>query len=187
LLGSFERLRAKRAVGKIAEAVRKQNQVRIEWHDEGDVAYSAQFRAAHPMMSYIWWLDRRDLIPEFKLHVEDSAEDLAFRRIAPERLSRYPHLSDYPFNTDYFLPVDFEHVTPVEPFRDPIGNSFFKRVRSTPRALRELDAIDAELKTPPGYEFPEGDPLVAVRCAALAVRAFLSSSHAAGLPAIFWS
>lgn len=117
-------------------------------------------------------------MPTFTVTGEGTPEAGELWRVAPERGTAFPHLSHNGFYNDYFLPVDFERVV-------TLGNG--ERVGSTPRALREMQALDDHLRVPRNYQWDEVDPLAPVKATFAQVRGFLELSQRHGLPVIFWS
>src|SRR5688572_6421285 len=63
--GFFARQRARRNVSRIRKAVERANNCRIDWRDEGVTVYNAQLHDYTALVDYVWWLDRRDLMPAF--------------------------------------------------------------------------------------------------------------------------
>lgn len=169
---------ARRRVKQIAGEVAMWAGRPIRWNDEGASVYTAQLHTAHELKSYVWWLERRDLVPTFTVTGEGTPEAGELWRVAPERGTAFPHLSHNGFYNDYFLPVDFERVV-------TLGNG--ERVGSTPRALREMQALDDHLRVPRNYQWDEVDPLAPVKATFAQVRGFLELSQRHGLPVIFWS
>jgi hypothetical protein len=86
----------------------------------------------------------------------------------------------------YYLPCEFERVTQVEPYLIFGEWPASKSVGSTPRLLRELDLVQAQLQVPDGYDYPADDPLVEVKAAYLQLREVAQLSCQHGLPIIFW-
>jgi hypothetical protein len=185
--GLVARWRAKREVKRLAREVSAANGGQaISWNDEGEIVYSQQFRVDHEIKSYLWWWDRRDLFGDFKLPIEGDESARPFWATEPERCPSFPHLSRNSYYNDYFLPVDFEHVAEVEPYKIFDTWTGSKRVGSTPRAWREFQTINEQLRVPSQYEWDEADPLSPVRAAFLQLREILESSQRHGLPVIFW-
>jgi hypothetical protein len=184
--GRISKWRAKREVRGIARQVSAANGCPITWVDEGDVVYAEQFRTAHALWAYIWWLERQDLLGSFVLPEEGSEAAGVFWQTEPDRPTAYPHLSQNGYFNDYFLPADFERVVKVEPHKLGGWYEVSKSVCSTPRALRELHVLDEHLRVPADYTWEEGDPLAPVKATFSQVRTFLSMSDRHGLPVIFW-
>jgi hypothetical protein len=176
LRGRISRWRARRRVRELAGEVAMWTGRPIQWRDEGPTVYTAQFRTAHALRAYIWWYERRDLLPQFEQAEEASPEAGRLWRVAPERPTRFPHLALNSYYNDYFLPVDFDRVV-------DLGGG---RASSTPRALRELDLLNQDLRVPEVYEWQEEDPLALVKATFSQVREFLRLSDRHGLPVIFW-
>jgi hypothetical protein len=186
LRGRVSRWRAKREVKAVAREVAAANGRAVTWTDEGDVVYSAQFHGVHPLWVYIWWLERQDLFGPFLLPEEGSEAAGAFWKIAPDRPTAFPHVSNNGFYSDYFLPVDFERVVKVEPHKLGGWYEVSRSVSSTPRALRELALLNEHLRVPPDYQRQDDDPLAPVKATFAQVREFLELSNRHGLPVIFW-
>lgn len=186
LRGRISRWRAKREVRAVAREVSAANGKKITWTDEGDVVYTEQFHGVHPLWSFIWWLERRDLLGDFHMPAEGSVEAGAYWQTAPDRPTAFPHLSNNGFYNDYFLPADFERVVKVEPHKLGGWYEVARSVSSTPRALAELEALDKHLRVPANYQWQEDDPFAPVKGTFAQVRDFLELSHRHGLPVIFW-
>ena len=186
LRGRLSRWRARREVRAIAKAVSDANGAAVSWVDDGPCVYGEQFRAEHPLKSYIWWLERRDLLGEFQLPEDGSEAAGRVWQTGRDRPVSYPHLWQNGFYNDYFLPAEFERVVEVEPYLIFGRFDAARRVSSTPRALRELDSLNRELRADPEYQWRDDDPLAAVKLAFNQVRQVLELSRQYGLPVIFW-
>jgi hypothetical protein len=186
LRGRLSRWRARREVRAVARAVSAANGVAVSWVDEGPCVYDAQFRGEHPLKSYIWWLERRDLLGEF--HLPEDGSEAAGRvwQTGQDRPVSHPHLWENGFYNDYFLPAEFERVVEVEPYLVFGRSEAARSVSSTPQALRELEALNRHLRADPDYEWRDDDPLAAVKLAFNHVWQILDLSHRHGLPVIFW-
>ena len=180
------RWRAKREVRSIQREVSAANGFPVSWVDEGACVYSAQLHTTDEFKSYIWWLERRELLGEFRAPKAGDSSAAAFWQTAPDRPTAFPHLSKNGMYSDYFLPAEFERVVEVEP--EKLGGWFpvTKAVSSTPRALREIHVLNQHLRVEPDYKWQEGDPLALVKVTFNFVRNFLELSHKHRLPVIFW-
>lgn len=186
LRGRLSRWRARREVRAIAKAVSDANGVAVSWVDDGPCVYNAQFRAEHPLKSYIWWLERRDLLGEFQLPQDGSEAAGRLWQTGRDRPVSFPHLWNNSYYNDYFLPVEFERVVEVEPYLVVGTWKGSRRVGSTPRALRELQALNRHLRVDPSYEWRDDDPLATVKVCFNHVREILELSQKHQLPVIFW-
>jgi hypothetical protein len=187
LRSRFDRWRAKRVVKRLAREVSRANGHPVSWRDEGDLVHVQQLHTVHPLKAYLWWLDRRDLMPTFSLPPDGGPAARPFWETAPDRPASYPHLSTNGFYNDYFLPAEFEKVVSVEPHKVFGTWDADRRVSSSPRALREVETVNQSLQVPDPYEWSEDDPLASVKSNFDEVRRILQISVRHGLPVIFWS
>ncbi len=180
--GWRDRWKAQRDVKAICRSVEKANGSRIRWNDEGDVVYGEQSRGFESLRGYAKWLDCRDQFPEFRVTRDHS---YPFWTVAIARLS-CPHLVTHDCHCGYYLPCDFAEPLDVEPFVAYADVMTARRVGSSVRLLRELDAVQESLAVPEDYAYPADDPLVGVKAAFLQLRKVAELSCRHGLPVIFW-
>ena len=184
-VGWLQRLRARREVAAIRKAVKAANGNSIHWTDEGAVVYARQSWGLEALKAYARWLDCRDEFPRFESPPEGDyyKHPVLFTQVARPSC---PHLTGHDLYNGYFLPCEFERLVDVEPYmifgRWPASRT----VGSTPRLLRELDTVQAELRVPARYEYRADDPLAAVKAAYLQLREVAELSCRHSLPVIFW-
>jgi hypothetical protein len=184
-IGWLARWRARRQVAAIRKAVESANGIRIRWVDEGGVVYAEQSRGFEALRAFAKWLDCRDQFTEFGPPPQGDYYKHPVMAAEVSRLS-CPHLVEHDCYNGYYLPCEFERVTQVEPYLIFGEWPASKSVGSTPRLLRELDLVQAQLQVPDGYDYPADDPLVEVKAAYLQLREVAQLSCQHGLPIIFW-
>ena len=184
-VGFFARRRARRDVIGIRKAVERANNCAVEWHDEGATVYNAQLHDYTPLIDYVWWLDRRDLMPEFP-HRKSDEEKRNFYGTARDRASTFPHLAVVPFHSGYVLPCDFGRPIDVEPYM--IFNTWPAawKVVSAARLRVEIARVNETLNASADYQWTEGDPVGDVKVVFNRIREIVDLSCRHGLPAIFW-
>lgn len=184
-VGLLDRWRAKRQVVAVRKAVEAVNKARFRWEDEGGVVYSEQSGGMEALRAYARWLDCLDRMPEFDPPHEGDYYKHPALGLEVERQS-CPHLVGHDCYNGYYLPCDFERLAEVEPYMIFGCWPASRSVGSSVRLLKELDFVQRHLRVPEGYDYPQDDPLVAVKAAYLQLRevAELSCRHA--LPIIFW-
>jgi hypothetical protein len=184
LRGWLAQRRAKREVRAICREVETVNQRPVHWNDEGDVVYTSQFHASESIQSFLWWLDRRDVL-EFRDQLRNP-DDGSYWKIAADRNASYPHLARNGYYNGYFLPVDFERPLNVEPYKIFGQLPAARAVCSTPRALVELERISKEVDLPRNYQFDRQDPFASPREALDQLRMILELSDRHELPVTFY-
>jgi hypothetical protein len=184
-VGWLGRWRARRAVAALHRAVEDANGTRIRWADEGGVVYAEQSWGFEPLRAYAKWLDCLDRFPEFSPLPEGDYYRHPVMAAEVSRLS-CPHLVEHDCCNGYYLPCEFERVAEVEPYLIYGQWPASRSVGSAPRLLRELESVQAELRVPDEFEYPEDDPLLPVKAAYLQLREAAELSCRHGLPIIFW-
>jgi len=184
-VGWLGRWRAKRQVAAIRKAVESVNRTRLRWDDEGGVVYSEQSGGMEALRAYAKWLDCADRMPEFGPPPEGDFYKHPVMGMEVERLS-CPHLVEHDCYNGYFLPCKFARLAEVEPYKIFGHWPATRSVGSGVRLLQELDLVQGRLKVPEGYDYPQDDPLVAVKAAYLQLREAAELSCRHGLPLIFW-
>jgi len=184
--GWRQRWKARREISVTRRAVERANQVRISWHDDGDVLYAEQSPGMEGLRAYARWLDCRNQLPEFEPPPEGDYYKHPAMAIKNESPS-FPHLVNHSCYNGYYLPCNFANVVDVEPYLIFGTWPAHREVGSAPRLLNELDRIQVELKAPENYVWAQGDPLAEVKYGYMQLRraAELSCHH--GLPIIFWA
>jgi hypothetical protein len=184
--GPFARRRARREVEAIRRAVEADSGVPIRWNDEGETVYNNQASGMEPLRAYARWLDLRDDLPEFGPAPEDNYYNHPAFALESDRPVSCPHLVGHSCFSGYFLPCEFDRLVQVEPYRVADHWDFTRSVGSTPRLRRELEMVAGHLDIPEGYDYPQDDPLVAVKASFLQLREVADLSLKHGLPIIFW-
>jgi hypothetical protein len=183
--GAIARWRARRQVKAIRKSVEAANRIQVRWTDEGGVAYCQQSRGFEPLRAYAKWLDCRNRFPHFGPAPDGNYYKHPAFLAQVDDLS-CPHLVEHSCYSGYFLPCEFERLVKVEPFliygHWPSAHS----VGSSPRLLRELERVQEELQVSSDYQYPQEDPLIAVKTAFLQLREVAQLSCQHGLPIIFW-
>jgi hypothetical protein len=183
--GWIARWRARREVAAVRKAVEATNRTPARWNDEGEVVFSQQSAGFEPLQAYAAWLDCRDRIPEFEPPPDrDYGKHPAMLDEGPPLAC--PHLVGHDCFAGYFLPCEFERLVEVEPYLIHGEWPASRRVGSSPRLVRELDAIQELLRVPDDWPYPQDDPLGAVKAAYLQLRTVAELSCRHGLPIIFW-
>jgi hypothetical protein len=181
----FRRFKARRQVAAVRKAVERVNHTRVRWADDGGVVYAEQSGGFESLRVYAKWLDCRDRFPEFQRPPDGNYYNHPVFALEGIQLST-PHLVRHDCYCGYFLPCDFVQMVEVEPYL--IFNRWpAKRwVGSASRLQRELALVQAELKVPDQYDYPQDDPLVAVKAAYLQLWKVAELSCQHRLPIIFW-
>jgi hypothetical protein len=184
-VGGFGRWRARRQVSAIRRAVEALNGTPVRWKDDGGVVYSEQSRGMEALRAYAKWLDCRGQVPEFAPAPGGDYYQHPVMGLEIERVS-CPHLTGHDCYNGYYLPCDFERLARVEPYKIFGQWPATRPVGSSVRLLRELDYVQERLRVPESYDYPQDDPLVAVKAAYLELREVADLSCRHGLPIIFW-
>lgn len=121
----------------------------IEWFDDGDVHYNKQFHDPSVLRTFAAWYDHRDEFPEFLPAPKLQYWNHPVRRLLKPDKRRFPILSEHSLSTGYLLPVPFEGVHYVEPFKSWGDREFFRDVSSTQAVLGELAEILEFIATVP--------------------------------------
>lgn len=184
-VGWLDRWRAKRQVATIRKAVEAVNQARVRWDDEGGVMYSDQSSGMEALRAYAKWLDCKGQMPEFSPPPEGDYYKHPVMELEVERLS-CPHLVGHDCYNGYYLPCEFERLAEVEPYMIFGHWPATRSVGSSVRLLRELGAVQDQLRVPENYDYPQDDPLVAVKRAYFQLLEVAELSCRHGLPITFW-
>ena len=120
----------------------------VDWSDEGGVYYNEQFHAAGFLRAFAAWHDHREAMPEFLPAApgKDADRYPVWDQPEPAR-RRFPTLAGHSLHTGYFLPVPFEGVYRVEPFKVAGTWEFYHDVASSRTVLRELEELLASVAT----------------------------------------
>jgi hypothetical protein len=131
----------------------------IDWPDEGIVRYSEQFHEPVAMRAFAAWHDHRDELPEFTRPPKENYYEHPVWSLATPARRRFPTLVEHSLHTGYLLPVAFEGVVEVEPFKIRVWE-FFHDVASTQTMLRDVTALLEFLSTVSMDEDQEPGPIV---------------------------
>lgn len=160
----------------------------IEWADEGDVHYNRQFHDPSVLRAFAAWHDHRSELPVFEAAPQLQYWKHPARQLPKPSNPRFPVLSTHSLNTGYFLPVDFEGVHYVEPFKSWGDREFFHDVASTPTVLAEINDLLSFLKSVPEAKEDEygSSPVADARWYAEELQRICNLSQDHSLPVIFW-
>lgn len=184
-IGWWQRWRARWEVRSIRKAVEAANRTRVRWDDNGDVVYSSQGAQFEALRAFAKWLDCRDRMPEFTAPPDGDYYKHPVWTIEVSDLSS-PHLVKHDCYSGYFLPCEFEHLTSVEPYLIFGRWPAYRYVGSSPRLLRELQALQSKLHLSDDGDVSAADPLFAVKDAYRQLRMMAELSCRHHLPIIFY-
>jgi hypothetical protein len=190
-VGFLRRYTARRRARSIVRASERAAGTLLRWRDEGEVIYSNQFRSGDTIRSYLWWLDRKDLLPEPVNSPPPHEALAAFWQCGRERPQNFPHLQTNNYWNGLFLPVDFPCPVLIDKERNHFGETVGRPICSPVVALREVERVTLGLPAPEDYmdaweRYGDSDAWVGVKMAFHHLRTILRHSIASGLPAIFW-
>jgi len=184
-VGWFGRWRARRQVASVRKAVAAANGIRIGWNDEGGIVYNSHSGGMESLRAYARWLDHRDQLPEFESPPEGNYYNHPAMILQSDRRPSCPHLVGHDCYSGYFLPCEFERLVQVEPYLIAGHWPASRSVGSSPQLGRELALVAEHLHVPADYDYPQDDPLIAVKAAFLQLRKVVNLSCQHGLPIIF--
>jgi hypothetical protein len=131
----------------------------VDWPDDGDVRYSQQYRQPAVMRAFAAWHDHRDQLPEFAAAPDADYYKHPVWKLPKPAGRRYPTLVGHSLHTGYFIPVPFEGVHRVEPFK--IRNwEFFHDVASTQTVRRELADLLESVRGASGAQGQQAAPTI---------------------------
>lgn len=133
----LKRIAAQEEVRKLKEEMTGLAGLPIDWPDEGDEVLGQQFYHPEELRAFAAWHERRDELPVFERAPEDNYYKHPARRLAESTQRRFPTLVDHSMHAGYFLPVPFEGVHLVEPFKIFDHWEFHHTVASSHAVLRE--------------------------------------------------
>ena len=184
-VGWLDRWRARRQVVAIRKAVEAVNRTRVRWDDEGGVVYSRQSGGREALRAYARCLDcearmrpRSNQPPEGEYH----------KHPAWNWRSNGRHALTW-WSTTVTTAITFRATSRDWP------KSSVHDLRALARlAIGRLERAVAAgtgsragaIASPERYEYPQDDPLVAVKAAYLQLREVAELSCRHGLPIIFW-
>ena len=135
------RAAATREVDALKSQLTQMIGVPIEWSDRGGIHYNEQFGQPVVMRAFASWHDHRDELPRFTAPPERNYYKHPVWSLPKPRKTRFPTLIEHNLNTGYLLPVSFEGVHRVEPFKIMDRWEFFHHVASTQAMLREASDL----------------------------------------------
>jgi hypothetical protein len=121
----------------------------IEWPDDGDVHYNKQFHDPSVLKAFAAWHDHREELPEFLPAPELQYYKHPVRRLPKPAKRRFPILAEHSLYAGYLIPVPFEGIHLVEPYKSWRDLEFFHDVASTQTVMRELADLLAFMATVP--------------------------------------
>jgi len=179
------RVHAVRQVQALQRELTRLTGTMVEWPDQGEVQYTAQFFHPVTLRAFAAWIDLRDELPEFLEAPERDYYRHAVWQLEKPSRPRYPTLIDHSLHTGYFVPVPFEGLHLVEPF-SAWGREFHHHVASTQTISRELEGLLRELEAfPPAVKADHSTPVGAAHWYAQELRRICDISLAHRLPVIF--
>jgi len=181
------RWRAKRVTRRLGQEISRKVGRVISWSENGDVAYGEQSGGFESLRSYAKWLDYRDLLPTFDLPPDDNYYNHPVMTGRFERPPTYPLLVEHNCFSGYFLPVDFDGVVEVEPYKSWGEFVFTRSVGSSPKLLVELSRLTDLVQADPDAAGQKGnDPLARVKEALVQLLEIARLSCERHLPIIFY-
>ena len=134
----------------------------IDWVDEGDVHYNKQFHDPSVLQAFAAWYDHRNELPEFLPAPELQYYKHPVRSLPKPVKRRFPTLAGHSLYIGYLIPVPFEGIHLVEPFKSWGDMEFFHDVASTQTMMRELaDLLEFMATVPEVREEQHGSVPVA--------------------------
>lgn len=129
----------------------------IDWPDEGGVHYNKQFHEPVTMRAFAAWHDHRDELPEFTNPPDENYYNHPVWKLSKPAKRRFPTLVEHSLHTGYLLPLPFEGVYRVEPFKIRNHWEFFHFVASSEAILREAtDFLEFLSTIPAAHEQTSG-------------------------------
>lgn len=110
----------------------------VDWLDEGDIHYRKQFYDPSVLRAFAAWHDHRDVLPEFLPAPKLQYFKHPVWQLPKPAKRRFPLLAEHSMYTGYFMPVAFEGIYFVEPFKSWGDTEYFRDVASTQMVAREL-------------------------------------------------
>jgi hypothetical protein len=160
----------------------------IDWPDEGEVHYNKQFHDPSVLRAFAAWHDHRDELPEFLVAPELRYYKHPVWKLPKPAKRRFPILAQHSLYAGYFLPVAFEGIHLVEPYKSWGDREFFHDVASTQPVIRELaDLLEFIATVPEVRETEHGSiPVGDARWYAEELQRICSLSFQHTLPVIFY-
>lgn len=159
----------------------------IDWPDEGNVHYNEQYHEPVRMRAFAAWHDHRTELPEFTNPPEFNYYEHPVWSLPKPARRRFPTLVEHSLYSGYLLPLPFEGVYNVEPFKIMNRWEFFHDVASSVAILREATDFLEFLSTIPAINVlaPEGVSLDDLRWYAEELQRMCRLSLEHQLPVIF--
>jgi len=160
----------------------------IDWSDNGDVHYNKQFHDPSVLQVFAAWYDHRNQLPEFLPAPGLRYGKHPVRQLPKPAKRRFPILAEHSLHTGYLLPIPFEGIHYVEPFKSWGDREFFHDVASTQTVLRELADLLKFIATVPEIREPEHGsiPVADARWYAEELQRICTLSVKHHLPVIFY-
>ena len=139
-LQALRKFWARDAVRRIRSAVEAENDVTIDWRDEGPLVYHRAGEEFQALRAYARWLESP---AEGRGQFETPPAGNYYKHAvwkAKRRCNNFPQLVDHDCCFGYYLPCAFERLTRVEP-RKVERWTFLRAVGSSPRLLDELQRL----------------------------------------------
>ena len=179
---------ARREIDALKEEMTRLTGVTVDWQDVGESVYSQQFHGQEFLRNFAAWCDHVEALPMFPETPQGSHKNPVWDQPEPAQ-RRFPTLVGHSMYTGYFLPVPFERVYKVEPFKLGGWWEVFHSVASTQTVLRELNDLLSFVDTLPVREPKPGHLRTdedAARMVAGQLRGVCELSLEHGLPVIFY-
>lgn len=121
----------------------------IDWSDNGDVHYNKQFHNPSVLQTFAAWYDHREELPEFLPAPELRYYKHPVRSLPKPAKRRFPTLAEHSLYAGYLIPLPFEGIHLVEPYKSWGDREFFHDVASTQTMMRELAELLEFIATVP--------------------------------------
>lgn len=160
----------------------------VEWSDTGGIYYNRQFHGPAVIRAFAAWHDHREELPEFTSPPEGNYGKHPVWSLPKPAERRFPMLVEHNLHTGYFVPVPFDGLYRVEPFKVLDHWELFHDVASTQTILRELAGFLELIANVPEVREPEHGsiPVSDARWCAQELQRICTLSIEHGLPVIFY-
>jgi hypothetical protein len=143
------RARAVQEVDALKAKLTKMTGIPIDWFDNGDVHYNKQFYNPSVLQAFAAWHDHREELPVFLPAPELRYDKHIVRTLPKPAKRRFPTLADHSLYTGYLIPVPFEGIHLIEPYKSWGDRELFHDVASTQNVMRELSDLLKFIATVP--------------------------------------
>lgn len=179
------RARAVEEVEAMKAELTRQTGQPVDWKDEGVVVYGEQYRGGDLLRAFAAWHDHRAEMPRFDADAPEARHPV-WQLPEPAR-RRFPTLVKHSLYVGYLLPMAFEGVHTVEPFKMGGWYDAHHDVASSLTIQRELTDFLAFVETlPPEAGDKPTRTIEAVRWCAEELQRVCALSIAHELPVIFY-